>query len=1172
MKANILIFGVLPTEGSHLQAILDLQGFPTQILDQPAAFLEAARANPDAILLVDLEASGESSPGLEQVEHLRRERDLPRRVLFMSGKDDAKVRLAAIRAGGLYFFRTPLKIPELLLVLEEITAREEARPHRMLLVGPESGMTKVYRHHLVAAGVDVRMVEDPLQILDVLETYQAELVLIDSDLSACTGAELAAVLRQHPAYRDIPLALFPRGKGSDSHSSGGEEEGEETILKSILPEQVVRNLGARIRKHRVAPLANLASQQEQTELMQIRAGMDAHAIVSVTDRSGRILFANDKFCEVSGYSRAELLGQTHRIVKSDLHPPAFFQDMWQTITAGSIWHGELQNRKKNGDHYWVETTIVPILGSDQKPVRFVAIRTEVTALHEAMEEARISADRLRRSQNFANIGTWDWNIQTGDLFWSERIAPLFGYPQGEMETSYENFLKAVHPEDRQALIDAVNACVERGAEYNIEHRVVWPDGSTRWAHETGDVVRAEDGTPLHMLGVVQDITRRKDMEDALRLSETRYRRLSEDMPIFITTFLPSGVMTYVNSKLSASVGMSQEQLTGMNFYDFLSPEEAAIVRLRLDALTPVQPLETHEQRYARPGEKVVFHQWTNRAFFDEEGRATHFQAVGQDITRQKEVLAALSESESFNQVILDSVSDEIAVLDRDGYIIAVNEPWKRFGLENLPPSGAAGSGIGIGANYLKVCDSGEDHHGGNGLCACEGIRAVIEGRVGRYSLEYACPSLDEQRWFQMSVTPLGPERSGAVVSHSNITDRKLALAALEQARAEAERANRAKSDFLSNMSHELRTPLNAILGFAQLIEARMAGEYAPQLQRAVSQIGKAGWHLLDLINEILDLAKVEAGKLDIEVGPVNVTGIADECVELIQPLADAASIRLTRKPEGASPLWMLADGVRLKQVLINLLSNAVKYNLRGGEIRLVADSLEGGRVRISVEDDGPGLSEDQQQRLFQPFERLGADQRAIEGTGIGLALAKQLMVAMGGTIGCESRLGHGARFWVELPAASPNASSPGPAPEAGLLPGSPSGHERAVLYVEDNPANLLLVEELVQLRPGIRLITAPLAEAGVVYAREYLPDLILMDINLPSMNGFEALQILRERADTRLIPVVALSANALPLDIQKALDAGFDGYLTKPLRVGIFLKLLDDFLGRTQDSGHLGAG
>ena len=400
----------------------------------------------------------------------------------------------------------------------------------------------------------------------------------------------------------------------------------------------------------------------------------------------------------------------------------------------------------------------------------------------------------------------------------------------------------------------------------------------------------------------------------------------------------------------------------------------------------------------------------------------------------------------------------------------------------------------------------------------------------------------------------------------DVTESKRLQRALELRNAElanatlvAEEANLAKSDFLSSMSHDLRSPLNAILGFAQLIEAGSPPP-TPLQQKNLAHILKGGWYLLDLVNEILDLAAIESGKLSLSYEPVLLIDVMNECRDIVEPMAQKRNVRLNFAPFDRT-WYVAADRTRLKQIVINLLSNAIKYNRTGGsvDVRCTSGSLD--RVRIDVQDSGIGLSSQNMAQLFQPFSRFGQEPSAEEGTGLGLSLSKHLVELMGGTIGVESTIDVGSLFWFELLRdLTPRSVSENSAPANPVMQTLVTAATCTLLYVEDNPANFELVAGILDDYPHVRLLSATDGDKGVALARAHLPDVILMDINLPGISGVEAMRLLQEDPATAHIPVIALTANAMRRDLAQGRKAGFFAYLTKPFKIDDFKTTLDDAL------------
>jgi PAS domain S-box-containing protein len=549
------------------------------------------------------------------------------------------------------------------------------------------------------------------------------------------------------------------------------------------------------------------------------------------------------------------------------------------------------------------------------------------------------------------------------------------------------------------------------------------------------------------------------------------------------------------------------------------------------------------------------------ALRDAEDKVIGYLLIGTDNTARKRVEAEqalldqrLRDQQFYTRSLIESNIDALMTTDPRGIISDVNQQMEAL-------TGCTRDEL-IGAPFKNYFTDPE-------RAEAAITRVLREGKVTNYELTAHDRAGKETVVSYNATTFHDRDRNlqGVFAAARDVTDRKrfehtlqVNNLELESAKAAAETANRAKSEFLSSMSHELRTPLNAVLGFAQL----MASESPPptsEQKQSIDQILQAGWYLLRLINEILDLAMIESGKVTITQEAMALTDVLQDCEAMIEPQAQQRGIRMTF-PRLDSQFCIHADRVRVKQVMINLLSNAIKYNRDGGEVVVECTISDENRVRVSVKDTGAGLAPEQLEQLFQPFNRLGQEAGAEEGTGIGLVVTKQLVELMGGVIGVESRVGGGSVFWFELAISGAPQLLPMPAnqsdlPQAGKIEAAAPSSRRTLLYVEDNPANLSLVEQLIARRSDLELLTAIDGHLGIQMARAHQPDVILMDINLPGISGFGALKVLRDDPTTAHIPVLALSANAVPRDIEKGLEAGFFRYLTKPIKVGEFMDALD---------------
>ena len=508
---------------------------------------------------------------------------------------------------------------------------------------------------------------------------------------------------------------------------------------------------------------------------------------------------------------------------------------------------------------------------------------------------------------------------------------------------------------------------------------------------------------------------------------------------------------------------------------------------------------------------------------------------------------ALRESEERYRSVVSDIDEVIFRTDAEGRWTFLNPAWRQ--ITGYAPEESLGTRVVdiIHPEDLPGC-----------IERCQPLMAGLEDFLS-YELRYV-DRTGEAQWVEVHAramrSPTG-QMVGTAGVIRDVSERRKVEEALRAASEAAEAASRAKSEFLSRMSHELRTPLNAIIGFGQLIE--IEAETVEQRESA-EQILRAGRHLLVLINEVLDITGIEAGRLHVSVEPVEVRDVVQEIVELVAPLTSEHGIVLRAEIPALPARFVRADRQRIKQVLLNLIANAVKYNRPGGRVTVSCAIEPSGRTRISVEDDGPGLSPEKAARLFTPFDRLGADQTGVEGTGLGLALSRRLMDVMDGEMGVRTEVGNGSTFWAELPTAESPLDRLDLAAVPARTPGSGEGRRSRILYVEDNLSNLTLVKRILARRPDIELIPAMQGGLAIELARTSRPDLILLDLHLPDIPGEEVLAQIRQDQELRRIPVVVLSADATESMINRLTLAGAHAYVTKPLDVKPFVEMLDNIL------------
>ncbi|MEA2196885.1 MAG: hypothetical protein QOJ25_936 [Solirubrobacteraceae bacterium] len=864
---------------------------------------------------------------------------------------------------------------------------------------------------------------------------------------------------------------------------------------------------------------------------------------SITRESdGTILHVNSACLEMLGYEEDEFVGKTVHEIGLWARPERRGIIFEQLDRTGRVHDLEEELRTKSGETLSVLLSISRVELDGERCVQGVFY--DVT-------ERRRSEGRLRESeQHFRQVTE---TVQQGfmlrdidppvTLYASPAVGRIFGLDRDEVYRTPLAIEELIHPDDREIVL-AKRAAMTGPDDF--EFRIVRPGGETRWVRTRAEPVQIEHGKVERIAAVIDDVTEERALHDALRESEERFRLLVSSVTDYAIIVLdPEGRVTGWNPGAERIKGYREAEIIGRHFSIFYPPElvEAGDPQRELAAALAEGRYEEEGERVRKDGTRF----WADiilTPIRDDAGGLRGYAKVTRDVTERRRAEEALRESEERFRLLAENSTDVIDRVSPDGTLLYVSPASQEvYGYDPHELIGRA----------ARTDVHPEDHAGLRDLVDWDDADAkdvTLEYRLRRKDGSYV--------WVETKTHTLHDPATGAVLEYQSstrdISSRKLAEAAAQRAQALAEQASNAKSEFLSRTSHELRTPLHVMLGFGELLgrEDLSAGQ-----REKLAQLTRSASHLLDLINEVLDISRIERGELRLSLEPVHLGEVIGETLDLVLPLAAARSLTISSPPAADLDIYVLADRQRLKQVLLNLLSNAVKYNRTEGAISL-GYTRTGPRARVVVADTGVGIAAEALPRVFEPFDRLGAEATDVEGTGLGLALSKRLMEAMEGELGIDSVLGVGTTSWFELPVVTaPRA--PRERLEAGpIAAGGIPTRPLTVLYVEDNPSNIKLVETILAARPQVTLIVATQGGLAIELAREHRSGLILLDINLPDMSGEEVLRRIRGDSRTADIRVVITSADATPGQIERMRQAGADDYLTKPFGVERLLTVVDE--------------
>jgi PAS domain S-box-containing protein len=835
----------------------------------------------------------------------------------------------------------------------------------------------------------------------------------------------------------------------------------------------------------------------------------------------------------------------------------------------------------NGSIKWIWNSVVPVI-EDGKLVALNGTHVDITTQKLAEEALKQSESDLNFAQQIAKMGSWKLSLTTGEASWSENEYRLWGLQPFEDIDIRSYFSSHIHPDDAHLQDDIYRRIMSEKKDVSAQFRFIMPDNSIKWIQGDVSPIIVDDKI-VSMIGTHLDITENKKTNEQLSILSLAVTQ----SPVGVVITDTNGYVEFVNPAFEKMSGYALKDIIGQNTRILKSGKNTVDVYKNLwETITSGMPWETEWINKRKNGE-YYWESISITPIVNEVGEITNYLAVKQDVSERREfedkilnlnnsleqkveertaqleksndalsteilerkrIEKELAKREFQYRSVVENIHEIIFQTDMDARLVFLNKSWEVITGFSIDES--------LGRQTFDFVASDNRQHNVNLF------NTLISGQKEyvRDEIIFVAKNGSHLLFEVFGRIAYNPQNqiTGVYGSLRDITEEKKAAQEIMKARNEAEKANLAKSEFLSRMSHELRTPMNSILGFAQLLEM---GDLTQSQKKGVNHILHSGKHLLNLINEVLDISRIESGRLSISLEPIHLKPVLIEMVDVLQPLAIANSVNLSFDYIEDDSIYIVCDQQSLKQMLLNLLNNAIKYNKPGGYVNVSAYIKDNKKdIRIKITDSGIGIAASDLEKLYVPFERIGAEKTQVEGTGLGLAVVKKLVEATGGQIGVESIPGEGSTFWIEfrLTENQMNALKVNQLVNNNIIEAE---HTGKILYIEDNRSNVELMEQILSSqRPGINLYTETSGKAGLERAGQILPDLILLDLNLPDMHGREIKKILSADASLCDIPVVVVSADAMEKQVQELLRLGAKTYITKPLDLNTLLDVIDKFV------------